>query len=646
MKINPNLVDIYKKDTIEVSKLQQEYIKYFDSLTIRHPLSYYLTNQDISCLYKYAMSPSLNCNVKEKYRLIGELMKNRGFELLGGGTNRRAYRCTFENLVIKVATDQVGFTSNLREYPNQNVLKPFCTKIFCTDYSGTVSLSEQFIPFKTIEEFQKYSQDIFDILYYKLRSCNIGMEDVGTRSFKNWGYRNGYGPGLLDFPTMYVLDPLRKFCPSITDGHICGGPLDYDEGFNVIVCGECGKTHFASTLAKKDGDDIAKLLQAVGYQQKKNEKEQIAMRVRLVNCETNEVVREIEVGTNKSNYVDPTRRKEPVYYNNRQPQQQEKKINVRLTNIGVLDTATGEITSSDTSLTEAASKAIKEFNNPPVVVKEDFTPSNEDEAIKLIKDNTTDVEYFSNDKAKCLYREVSIATLDLEETDVSIEFDNIAFNHNTIISRLVDRIYPFNDNIDGFCYLINSVKNSVIFFKSVVNFFKSVIEKLSYQTEEKVGGEEYHYIYKDVFDIARKAIRDVMDDYLNKVSLIDGNLVYDKTKSFVTLNSCIEDMVRTFNTIDKASPNTDKTKSVLLYRDNTIFELSSFETTQEEPEPVEAEVIVEEPEKKVEPILSTNTTVMFDNYNTKPLTKRQKKKLEREAKKQKNHRDDYYYNKY
>jgi hypothetical protein len=140
MKINPNLVDIYKKDTIEVSKLQQEYIKYFDSLTIRHPLSYYLTNQDIACLYKYAMSPSLNCNVKEKYHLIGELMKNRGFELLGGGTNRRAYRCTFENLVIKVATDQVGFTSNLREYPNQNVLKPFCTKIFCTDYSGTVSL--------------------------------------------------------------------------------------------------------------------------------------------------------------------------------------------------------------------------------------------------------------------------------------------------------------------------------------------------------------------------------------------------------------------------------------------------------------------------------------------------------------------------
>lgn len=604
MKINPNLVDIYKKDTIEPSKLQQEYIKWFDSLQTRYPLSHYLTNQDIAYLYKCAMSPSLNCNVKEKYYLIGELMKNRGFELIGGGTNRRAYRCTFENLVIKVATDQVGFTSNLRELPNQNVIKPFCTKIFGTDYNGIVSMSEQFIPFKTPEEYQKYAADIFDILYFVFRNNDIGMEDIGTRSFKNWGLRNGFGPGVLDFPTMYVLDPTKRFCRNIVNGQMCGGTLDYDEGFNVIVCSECGRTHFARTLAKKDGDDITNLLQAVGYQQRKIEKEQIAMKIKLVNMETGESeVREVG---GKSNYVDPNRRKNSrpkQTINLNEPQiNKTRKRDIKFKDV-IIGTINPEVTDSNVVvetkpifnyvIAEDEIEALIDKDNHPSVdeVIKTFDSLIVDAAmvyegntsdildlIDIINNNTTGNSYISREKAEGMFKEISVATLDLyDEDNVNfIEDDTIMFSDNTMVSRLVSRIYQTHSNsFEAFYSLINTVKNTAAFFESVLGFFKTVLEHFSYDTSEKPGGEDVHYIYKDVYDIARKAIVYVFDDYLYNVSF-SGNLVYNRNNAFIKLRDCLKDMSMTFDESDRAFGSTDKTKSVQLLRTNNYASLCCF----------------------------------------------------------------------
>lgn len=635
MKINPNLVDIYKKDTIKISKLQEEYIKWFDSLQTRYPLSYYLTNQDIAYLYRCAMSPALNCDVKEKYHLIGELMRNRGFELIGGGTNRRAYRCTFEDLVIKIATDQVGFTSNLREYPNQNVIKPFCTKIFGTDYNGVVSMSEQFIPFKTVEEFQKYSQDIFDILYFKLRNNDIGMEDVGTRSFKNWGLRNGFGPGMLDFPTMYVLDPTKRFCRNIVNGQMCGGTLDYDEGFNVIVCSECGRTHFVRTLAKKDGEDISKLLQAVGYQQRKSEKESFSMKIKLVNLETGEVESVREVG-GKSNFVDPNRRKRPrQVINLNEPQKNTKKkkeIKFKDVIVGTLNPETGEIEDGTAPKIETKEEPVMTTEKKPIITEDEIEnlidkdkkhsveevintfdrlivdttmnyegnndPNNVMDIINVINNNINGITSIPKEKTESMFKELSVATLDLNYYEAtSISDDTIRISNNTMIARLVQRIIRNpEDNFAAFERLINTVKNSAAFFESVIGFFKTVLEHFSYDIEEKVGGEDYHYMYKDVFNIARKAIAYVFDDFLYNIMLngvsnsFSGQLVYNRNNAFIKLRDCLKEMSEAFNNAEKASESTDKTASVQLYRRNDYAELYCFFTEEDDDNDNESEL--------------------------------------------------------
>lgn len=694
MKINPNLVDIYKKDTIKISKLQEEYIKWYDSLQTRYPLSYYLTNQDIAYLYRCAISPALNCNVKEKYHLIGELMRNRGFELIGGGTNRRAYRCTFEDLVIKVATDQVGFTSNLREFPNQNVIKPFCTKIFGTDYNGVVSMSEQFIPFKTVEEFQKYGQDIFDILYFKLRNNDIGMEDVGTRSFKNWGLRNGFGPGMLDFPTMYVLDPTKRFCRNIVNGQMCGGTLDYDEGFNVIVCSECGRTHFVRTLAKKDGEDISKLLQAVGYQQRKSEKESFSMKIKLVNLETGEVESVREVG-GKSNFVDPNRRKRPKQVINlNEPQNNTKKkkeIKFKDVIVGTLNPETGEIEDGTTlkvkpefifdkpvMTTEKklysssyfiAEDEIEELidNDKKHSVEEVITTfdklivdttmnyegndtNNIMDIIDVINNNINGITRIPREKAESMFKELSVATLDLSYYEAtSISDDTIMVSDNTMIARLIQRIIRNSeDNFTAFEHLINTVKNSAAFFESVIGFFKTVLEHFSYNIDEKVGGEDYHYMYKDVFNIARKAIAYVFDDFLYNIMLngvsnsFSGQLVYNRNNAFVKLRDCLKEMSEAFNNAEKASESTDKTASVQLYRRNDYAELYCFFTEEddnetkldvsddtEDNEDVSEEVSIEY-NKTVES-MPINTTGMLESHNK--MSRKQRRKFEKDNRK-------------
>lgn len=302
MKVNKHLADIYRKDVIKESELMKKYIAWFDSLKV-NPLLSYFTIEDINLIHKLATSPAMHCDVKKKYKLLGEIMEKRGFRLIGGGTNRRAYECIYDDRVVaKVATDQVGFTSNLREYVNQNVLKPFCNKIFEVTPCGSLSIIEKVVPIKDVSEFQKYAQEIYDILYFKIRNNSIAMEDIGTRSMKNWGYRSGFGPVLLDYPTMYVADSKKRLCKNILNGKLCCGTLDYDEGFNCIVCSECGRTYFAKTIAKTEGDNISSLLSAVGYLKKEGVK---SMKIEIINKKDNKVISSIECG-GKCNHVDPT----------------------------------------------------------------------------------------------------------------------------------------------------------------------------------------------------------------------------------------------------------------------------------------------------------------------------------------------------
>ena len=305
MKVKNNLADIYRKDVVQESKTMQKYIAYFDSMKAGSLYSYF-TQEDINMIYRIAISPAMHCNMTEKYRAIGEIMSKRGFKLIGGGTNRRSYECIYDNrIVAKVATDRVGFVSNLRELNSQNVLKPFCNKIFEVSPCGSIAIAEKVVPIKTEAEFKKYSSDIFDIVFFKIRNNGIAMEDIGTRSMKNWGYRVGFGPVLLDYPSMYVADHRKRLCKGIVNGKLCCGTLDYDDGFNIIVCTECGKTYHASALAKMDGDNLKSLLDAVGYNHSNKTEGVGKMKIRIKDIETGVVVNEINCG-GTSNHVDST----------------------------------------------------------------------------------------------------------------------------------------------------------------------------------------------------------------------------------------------------------------------------------------------------------------------------------------------------
>jgi hypothetical protein len=64
MKINSKLSDIYKKDIIKESKVLEEFTKWYDSYRV-NPLLSYITREDIKTLHDLAISPRMNCDVRE-----------------------------------------------------------------------------------------------------------------------------------------------------------------------------------------------------------------------------------------------------------------------------------------------------------------------------------------------------------------------------------------------------------------------------------------------------------------------------------------------------------------------------------------------------------------------------------------------------
>lgn len=65
------------------------------------------------------------------------------------------------------------------------------------------------------------------------------------------------GPVLLDYPYCYKLDGKKLFCNKVDPitGMRCDGEIDYDEGFNHLVCTKCGKIYLASDLRDNKSDN-------------------------------------------------------------------------------------------------------------------------------------------------------------------------------------------------------------------------------------------------------------------------------------------------------------------------------------------------------------------------------------------------------
>ena len=227
----------------------------FDYEIMSAPPIYSMFSQtDIDELHYYASSAKYSARLKEKYEAIDRIMSNRGFEKLVAGTNRVSYIPLFaDNFIVKIAYDTVALKDSLREYHNQFLIKPFCTKVFEVTPCGTLGVFERVNPVTSRKEYISMAADIYRLLSEYVIGDYI-IDDIGTQYYQNIGFRNGFGPVILDFPYVYKVDPKKIWCnkPDPTDhtGY-CNGAIDYDLGFNKLVCKKCGAIYKPYELAAK-----------------------------------------------------------------------------------------------------------------------------------------------------------------------------------------------------------------------------------------------------------------------------------------------------------------------------------------------------------------------------------------------------------
>lgn len=228
----------------------------YDALMIP-PMQYYLSPQDVEQLRQIATSIKLSSKIDIKYQMIDNIMRYRGFKRFSAGTNRIVYRFLEDDrFVVKIAVDKVGMQDNPKEYQNQFLLKPYVAKMFYTSPCGTVGFAEKVLPIKNKEEFRRIAPDVFEILINKILGKYV-VDDIGTKYFMNYGIRKFVSPVLLDYPYVYKLDGNKLFCnkQDIVTGLYCGGEIDYDAGFNNLVCQRCGKIYLARDLRDDSTDN-------------------------------------------------------------------------------------------------------------------------------------------------------------------------------------------------------------------------------------------------------------------------------------------------------------------------------------------------------------------------------------------------------
>ena len=209
-----------------------------------------MTQDDIDSIRKIILSPRYSGNNKLKMQKIDEIMHLRGFTKFAGGTNRIVYEHPeASGMVFKVAIDSEGIKDSPAEFYNQNLLKPFCCKVFECSACGTIASFEKVKRITTVEEFYTIAEDYYEMITNVILNKYV-MEDIGIKYFMNFGIRIGFGPVILDFPYLFELDGNKLICNAELEDHsICHGEIDYDIGFNKLICTKCGRHYMARDLA-------------------------------------------------------------------------------------------------------------------------------------------------------------------------------------------------------------------------------------------------------------------------------------------------------------------------------------------------------------------------------------------------------------
>ena len=230
----------------------------FDALQAP-PLASLVPIRDIEYMNKLVTSIKYTSKMSYKESEIKKIMNYYGFVRYASGTHRVVYRhLDIPTIIVKISLNKTSLGDNIREMHNQQYLKPFCTKVFDVYPTGVIGLFERVEPFQSREEFASVAGDIFDFINTKIIGKYV-VDDIGTASFMNYGIRKAgpysnisFGPVLLDFTEVFPLDGAKLYCNKVdpNTGIICGGTLDYDEGFNLIRCNKCGKIYEARELQR------------------------------------------------------------------------------------------------------------------------------------------------------------------------------------------------------------------------------------------------------------------------------------------------------------------------------------------------------------------------------------------------------------
>ena len=233
---------------------------HYDQLTAP-PIAMIFSQDDIMQLYKIATSVRLAGNAKKRLKMIDDVMKFRGCLKLAGGTNRVVYyHPDVPGVVYKVAIDAIGIKDNPAEFINQNLIKPFCCKVFECDPTGVIASFERLDRITSFLEFYSVADDVYELITKVLIGKYV-LADIGTDYFMNFAIRRGFGVCIIDFPYCYELDGAKLICQHVLpNGKVCGGEIDYDEGFNHLICTKCGTEYFARDLAKKGDNSNNKIL--------------------------------------------------------------------------------------------------------------------------------------------------------------------------------------------------------------------------------------------------------------------------------------------------------------------------------------------------------------------------------------------------
>ena len=230
----------------------------WDNLT-SIPLLYLISREEIDALRRIATSPRYSGNGPLRMKMIKEIMNNRGFTFFAGGTNRLVFEHPMApNTVFKVGIDKKGVTDNPAEFYNQELLKPYCCKIFECSPCGTIASVEKVDRISNYDEFLDILPD-YMALIGKFISGKYVMEDIGINYFLNYGIRRGNSIGsglvLLDYPYLFELDGRKLVCGiRLENGTICNGEIDWHPTFNYLHCEKCGRIINARDLAKLPED--------------------------------------------------------------------------------------------------------------------------------------------------------------------------------------------------------------------------------------------------------------------------------------------------------------------------------------------------------------------------------------------------------